>query len=379
MIDISNIAPYKDEDVPHIINRLVNDDSFIEAIGRLKFKGWYSLLSLILKPKIRSFVKSRAKNIHSVHDFQMEIEPILAKVLSNTTEAFTVSGLDNLDPNQSYVFLSNHRDIAMDPTFVNWALHTGGFQTVRIAIGDNLVKRPFVGDLMRLNKSFIVKRNISGPREMLQTYSTLSHYIRNSIEEKHSIWIAHREGRAKNGIDRTDPAILKMLAMGGKSRNESFRQSVEALRIVPVSISYEFDPCAPMKARELAITERDGEYIKQPNEDVASIARGIMGWKGRVHLHFAPPLTEVPEKPQELASLIDHQIIIAQQVFDTGRFAEAILRQHDLPEDLLPDVKKRFQSLVSGTPEKYRDKLLEIYANPLRQLALHQQSDPLRL
>ncbi len=379
MIDISNIAPYKDEDVPHIINRLVNDDSFIEAIGRLKFKGWYSLLSLILKPKIRSFVKSRAKNIHSVHDFQMEIEPILAKVLSNTTEAFTVSGLDNLDPNQSYVFLSNHRDIAMDPTFVNWALHTGGFQTVRIAIGDNLVKRPFVGDLMRLNKSFIVKRNISGPREMLQTYSTLSHYIRNSIEEKHSIWIAHREGRAKNGIDRTDPAILKMLAMGGKSRNESFRQSVEALRIVPVSISYEFDPCAPMKARELAITERDGEYIKQPNEDVASIARGIMGWKGRVHLHFAPPLTEVPEKPQELASLIDHQIIIAQQVFDTGRFAEAILRQHDLPEDLLPDVKKRFQSLVSGTPEKYRDKLLEIYANPLRQLALHQQSDPVRL
>ena len=378
MIDISNIAPYKDEDVPHIINRLVNDDSFIEAIGRLKFKGWYSLLSLILKPKIRSFVKSRAKNIHSIHDFQMEIEPILAKVLSNTTEAFTVSGLDNLDPNQSYVFLSNHRDIAMDPTFVNWALHTGGFQTVRIAIGDNLVKRPFVGDLMRLNKSFIVKRNISGPREMLQTYSTLSHYIRNSIEEKHSIWIAHREGRAKNGIDRTDPAILKMLAMGGKSRNESFRQSVEALRIVPVSISYEFDPCAPMKARELAITERDGEYIKQPNEDVASIARGIMGWKGRVHLHFAPPLTEVPEKPQELASLIDHQIIIAQQVFDTGRFAEAILRQHDLPEDLLPDVKKRFQSLVSGTPEKYRDKLLEIYANPLRQLALHQQSDPLR-
>ncbi len=379
MIDISNIAPYKDEDVPHIINRLVNDDSFIEAIGRLKFKGWYSLLSLILKPKIRSFVKSRAKNIHSIHDFQMEIEPILAKVLSNTTEAFTVSGLDNLDPNQSYVFLSNHRDIAMDPTFVNWALHTGGFQTVRIAIGDNLVKRPFVGDLMRLNKSFIVKRNISGPREMLQTYSTLSHYIRNSIEEKHSIWIAHREGRAKNGIDRTDPAILKMLAMGGKSRNESFRQSVEALRIVPVSISYEFDPCAPMKARELAITERDGEYIKQPNEDVASIARGIMGWKGRVHLHFAPPLTEVPEKPQELASLIDHQIIIAQQVFDTGRFAEAILRQHDLPEDLLPDVKKRFQSLVSGTPEKYRDKLLEIYANPLRQLALHQQSDPVRL
>ena len=115
MTEISDIAPYEDKDVPHVINRLINDDSFIEAIGQLKFKGWYSLLSLILKPKIRSFVKSRAKNIHSIHDFQMEIEPILANVLSNTTEAFTVSGLDNLDPNQSHVFLSNHRDIAMDP------------------------------------------------------------------------------------------------------------------------------------------------------------------------------------------------------------------------------------------------------------------------
>ena len=377
MTDISDIAPYEDEDVPHIVNRLINDDSFIEAIGQLKFKRWYSLLGLLLKPKIRSFVKSRAKNINSIHDFQMEVEPILAKVLSNTTEAFTVSGLDNLDPNQSHVFLSNHRDIAMDPTFVNWALHKGGFQTVRIAIGDNLVKRPFVGDLMRLNKSFIVKRNISGPREMLQTYSALSNYIRNSIEEKHSVWIAHREGRAKNGIDRTDPAILKMLAMAGKSRKEPFQQSVEALRIVPVSISYEFDPCAPMKARELAITEREGQYTKQPNEDVTSIAEGIIGWKGRVHLHFATPLAEIPDNPQELATLVDHQIIVGQQIFDTGRCAEAILKQHALPDDLLPDVKARFQSLVSGTPEKYRDKLLEIYANPLRQLALHQQSDPL--
>jgi hypothetical protein len=374
MTDISDIEPYNDQDVPQVINRLIQDDEFIKAIGQLKFKGWYLFFSLFLKPRIRAFLRNQAKCVQSVRDFQELVAPQLAKVLSSTTETFTVSGLDNLDPKQSYLFLSNHRDIVMDPAFVNWALYNGGFDTVRIAIGDNLVKKPFVGDLMRINKSFIVKRNVSGPREMLQTYSALSGYIRQSIEECHSIWIAHREGRAKDGIDRTDPAILKMLAMTGKSRDESFQEAVAAIRLVPVSISYEFDPCAPLKARELAITERDGAYTKRPDEDVKSIATGIMGWKGRVHLHFGEPITDIPETPQELATIIDHQIILGQRVFDTGRLADALLTQASLPDDLLPDVKERFQSLISGTPEKYRDKLLEIYANPLRQFALHQQS-----
>jgi hypothetical protein len=130
-----------------------------------------------------------------------------------------------------------------------------------------------------------------------------------------------------------------------------------------------------MKARELAMTERDGYYTKRPDEDVQSIAAGIMGWKGRVHLHFGKPITDVPETPQELATLIDHQIILGQRVFDTGRLADALLKKHHLPDDLLPDVQQRFQALISGTPEKYRDKLLEIYANPLRQFTLHQQSE----
>ena len=375
MTDISDIEPYNDQDVPQVIDRLIHDGEFIKAIGQLKFKGWYPLFSLFLKPQIRAFLRDQARGVQSVRDFQELVAPQLAKVLSSTTETFTVSGLDNLDPKQSYLFLSNHRDIAMDPALVNWALYNGGFNTVRIAIGDNLVKKPFVGDLMRLNKSFIVKRNMSGPREMLQTYSALSGYIRQSIEEHHSIWIAHREGRAKDGIDSTDPAILKMLAMAGKPHNESFQDAVAAIRLVPVSISYEFDPCALLKARELAITERDGAYTKRPDEDVKSIAAGIMGWKGRVHLHFGKPVIDIPETPKELAAIIDHQIILGQRVFDTGRLADALLTKASLPDDLLPDVKERFQSLISGTPEKYRDNLLEIYANPLRQFTLHQRSE----
>lgn len=375
MTDISDIEPYSDQDVPQVINRLIEDDEFIKAIGQLKFKGWFTPLSLILRPRIRSFLRAKAKAIQTIQDFQLAVAPQLAKVLSRTTETFTVSGLEYLNPDQSYLFLSNHRDIAMDPALVNLALHNGGFHTVRIAIGDNLVKKPFVADLMRLNKSFIVKRNVSGPREMLQAYSALSGYIRKSIEDGHSIWIAHREGRAKNGIDRTDPAILKMIAIAGKPRNESFEEAIRAAQIIPVSISYEFDPCAPMKARELAITERDGQYTKRPDEDVQSIAAGIMGWKGRIHLHFARPVTDIPETPQEFAALIDHQIILGQRVFDTGRLADALLNKRNLPDDLLPDVQERFQTLISGTPESHRDKLLEIYANPLRQFTLHQKSE----
>jgi len=371
----SDIAPYTDHDVRPVLDRLVHDRDFIDAVGRLRMKGWYSVLKPLVRPRIRRALQRHAAQIHSIREFQEAVEPALARIMQKTTETFTVSGLDQLDPKRAYLFLSNHRDIAMDPAFVNWALYNGGFDTVRIAIGDNLVKRAFVGDLMRLNKSFIVKRNVSGPREMLKTYSNLSNYVRMSIDEGQSVWMAHREGRAKDGIDRTDPAILKMLAMAGKSRDESFQAALTNLHLVPVSISYEFDPCAGFKARELSITERDGSYIKEPGEDVKSIAAGIMGWKGRVHLHFGAAMTALPDDATALASRIDHEIIMGQRVFDTGRLANTMLLGEPTEAELLPDVTQRFQRLVNNTPKAYRQKLLEIYANPLRQLTLHQERE----
>lgn len=371
----SDIAPYSDHDVRHVMDRLMNDPDFIDAVGKFRMKSWYPLLKPLVRPRVRRVLQQHAQNIHSIRDFQEAIEPALARILQKTTETFTVSGLEHLDPTRAYLFLSNHRDIAMDPAFVNWALYNGGFDTVRIAIGDNLVQQAFVGDLMRLNKSFIVKRNLSGPREMLKTYSTLSNYVRMSIDEGQSVWMAHREGRAKDGIDRTDPAILKMLAMAGKTRDESFQQALNALHVVPVSISYEFDPCASFKARELSITESEGSYTKRPGEDVQSIATGIMGWKGRVHLHFGQEMTSDPDDPNGLAEYIDHQIILGQKVFDTGRLAETMLRGEKPATDLLPDVVQRFQRLIKTTPEAYRQKLLEIYANPLRQFTLHQERE----
>ena len=174
-------------------------------------------------------------------------------MISTTTTKVEFSGLEKLTADQNYLFISNHRDIAMDPAFVNWGLHQQGLDTVRIAIGDNLLKKPFVSDLMRLNKSFIVKRSAKGVREMMAAFKALSGYIKHSLSvEKQSIWIAQKEGRAKDGNDQTDPAILKMLYMNGKGQKLAFSEYMTGLNIVPVSISYEYDPNDVAKANEIA-------------------------------------------------------------------------------------------------------------------------------
>ncbi len=199
------------------------------------------------------------------------------------------------------------------PAFVNYAVYHAGLQTPRIAIGDNLLQRPFVSDLMRLNKSFIVHRSISGRREKLAAYQLLSAYINHSIrEDGESIWIAQAEGRAKDGDDRTDSAILKMFHISRK--DEPFAEVIDSLNLIPVSISYEYDPCDLAKARELSVRAATGSYTKAPGEDDASIALGITGYKGRVHLHFGPPVAGL-EDTKQLAREVDRQILGQYRLF----------------------------------------------------------------
>src|SRR5690606_21760891 len=189
----------------------------------------------------------------------------------------TNSGLDKLSHDKSYLFISNHRDIAMDPAFVNYMLYHAGFDTLFIAIGDNLLKRPFVNDLMRLNRSFIVKRSLKG-RELLKSSKQLSEYIHHCIAENRNVWIAQREGRAKDGVDRTETALLKMLGMA--RRPEGLAEALKPLHIVPVSISYEFDPCDALKGNELYQKTELGSYQKDDQSDINSIVTGMIGYKG---------------------------------------------------------------------------------------------------
>jgi hypothetical protein len=266
--------------------------------------------------------------------------------------------------------MSNHRDIAMDPAFTNYALHCGGYETARIAIGDNLLTKPWVSDLMRLNKSFIVKRSVSGPRELLAASRTLANYIQYSlVEEDSPVWIAQREGRAKDGVDRTEPVIIKMLSMSRDKHEQEFGDHIQRLGIVPVAISYELDPCDAMKAKELFQKATEGRYTKGEQEDVASIAQGIAGEKGRVHVSFGTPLGAGLETPEAVAREVDRQVISEYCLHPTNLYAYRRLYGEDatVSRELYVEEgecsEAAFDARIEAMPQESRPYALGIYAN----------------
>ena len=324
-----SIRPYNDADLATVLPKLFNNNEFIDSIVAYKFSAWPHFMRPALGFFTRHYIIRQITKIATLRDFQRLVEPYMERMISTTTESFTVSGLDNLDLSQACLFMSNHRDIALDPAFVNWALHINGENTVRIAVGDNLLKKEWVADLIRLNKCFIVKRSATARREKLSAAKLLSEYIEFTLNtEQQHIWIAQREGRAKDGNDITNPAILSMLALN-KSKGTEFSQYIQNLRIVPVSISYEFDPCDISKAKELQKVEHEGSYDKPDNEDMRSIVNGITGQKGRVHLHFGDLVSSGFGNAKEMAEHIDRQILQGYKSFSTGPVAAKMLASDD--------------------------------------------------
>lgn len=333
-----DIRPFNDGEIASVVERLVNDNEFITAIAHFQFPRLIKHFSWVIFPMIRIALRRKCRNITSVSAIQHEVIAYMERMIANTTTQVSFNGVEKLDKNKNYLFISNHRDIAMDPAFVNWALHHHGFDTVRIAIGDNLLKKPFVSDLMRLNKSFIVKRSAKGIREMIGAFKSLSGYIAHSIQtEQQSIWIAQKEGRAKDGNDQTDPAILKMMYMHGKSQNISFPEYMKSLNIVPVAISYEYDPNDAAKANELCQLATAGEYNKAEFEDIDSIVQGIVGFKGHVNITFGDVIVDDIADANELAERIDQTIdnnyhlhctnlLAAEQLHDTAEYQQAASR-----------------------------------------------------
>jgi len=320
-------------------------------------------------------MKRAFTDVSSVGDFQALMDVQLRKLLTRDNSQLTVRGLEKLDPSQSYLFISNHRDIAMDPALTILALHQKGMDSLRIAIGDNLLTKPFVSDLMRLNKSFIVRRSVAGRREKLAALKHLSAYIRFSLqEEQQSIWIAQREGRAKDGLDGTETALLKMLALC-KSKSQSFGELIQGLNVVPVSLSYEWDPCDGAKAKELYALQNDGAYKKAEHEDFASIYRGIVGNKGHIYVTFGDLLNESFDDAASLAAEVDRQIIGNYRLQATHWIAYE--RLHGLSEQaeqvkqgLDADwqaVTRAFDERLATIPEEHRETLLAAYANPVVQ------------
>jgi 1-acyl-sn-glycerol-3-phosphate acyltransferase len=352
------MRPYNDSEVEAVLQNLLYDNELISAITHYQFPSLPGWLAKLLKPFVRIGLARELGDIQSVKQFQQAIAKYMAKMIARTTTRLTCSGMENLEDDEAYLFVSNHRDIAMDPAFVNWTHYQQDLPTVRVAIGDNLLSKPYISDLMRLNKSFVVNRSAKGPREMMAAVTQLSAYIDHSIQEGESVWIAQREGRAKDGDDKTDPALLKMFYVSQR-KQRSFSEAVKRLNIVPVSISYEFDPCDRAKAIELAAREREGVYEKSEHEDIESIVQGITGFKGAVHIHFGDVIVNDYEAPELLAAELDRQIhenyfLHPSNYIAAGRLDGATAEQQAIFE-------QRFEGLGSRESEIMR----QIYANPV--------------
>lgn len=356
-----DIRPYNDDEIPAALDRLIHDQEFISAILQHRFAHQPVWLKPLLSPAIKIYLKYKWAKLTTVEAIQLEVKKYLEQTLKDTTQGVTYSGLDKLDQNQSYLFISNHRDIAMDPALVNYGLHQSGHRTVRIAIGDNLLKKPCATELMRLNKSFIVKRSAKAPREMMKMLSTLSGYIKHSLDTGNSIWIAQKEGRAKDGNDFTDAAILKMFHVEGRKQKIDFAEYMQSLNIVPVTISYENDPCDIAKARELYEKATHGQYQKAEFEDIESIIQGIIGEKGRVHVAFGDVIAQPFATPDELAAEIDRQIHANYRLYPINYLAANITN-----DSITDDEKSKLAQKLAQLPQDAQPYLLASYANPLR-------------
>lgn len=375
--NFDDIRPYNDTEVRPVLERLLRDNDFIDTAVRLKLPGLGRVGTALARPMVRKALAAETGHIHTVAGFQAKLEHYMQRMLDKTVTDLTVTGLEHLDRNKPYCFISNHRDIAMDPALMNWVLFQNHFNTLRIAIGDNLLTKPFAGDLMRLNKCFVVNRSATAPREKLKAAKHLARYITQSLQrDGANIWLAQREGRAKDGRDVTNPAIISMLATA-RDKTRPFGEFIESLNIVPVAISYELDPLDAAKARELHLLRSEGRYLKADDEDVQSIAAGIRGFKGRVHVALGETLGAGLESPEAVAAALDNAIRRQYVLFpsnciayhmQTGEIpmATVLAAAQPFASGEYAAERELFEQRLAQCPPHTREVILEIYANPVR-------------
>ncbi|MES2813248.1 MAG: 1-acyl-sn-glycerol-3-phosphate acyltransferase [Bacteroidota bacterium] len=324
--------------------------------------------------------KTQLRKTHSIRDFQCNfIYEAIQKVLQKSSDGLSTSGFEKLDPNTSYLFVSNHRDIILDTSLLNIALFDHGLVMTASAIGDNLVKKDFLKSLSRLNRNFLVQRGLQ-PRELLQSSKLMSEYIEQLLlRENRSVWIAQREGRTKDGNDATHSGVLKMLAMAAGDRNviDYFKD----IKIVPVSISYEYDPTDALKMPQLMAEANNEIYKKTSNEDFNNILGGILGQKKRIHIHIGDllvdELTQIKEENsntnkqiQAVTKVIDDSILQTYKLWPTNFIAYDILNQTDRFTDHYTEQEKslferRLEMRIDSQNQQMKESFLAMYANPV--------------
>ena len=368
-MDFSDIASYDDDQVAIKLNELESNDDFHNYISSLIFPRSHKYFSKINRIYLRRKFKQIFSDCNSIDQFQDCLAPLVTKMIDKTTDGFTYSGVENLTEKPT-LFVGNHRDISLDPAFLNYLLYTQGLSTVRIAIGDNLLDDGYAEMLMRLNKSFIVHRNIKGVKETLRKLSKLSAYINHSLmQDKESIWIAQREGRANDGNDFTDEGVLKMLYLDQR-KALSVYEWVRSVNLTPIVISYEYDPLDYVKAR--GWDYQDSLTLEEINKsDIKEMSTGIFGYKGRVHLHICKPISDPVDTTHHLAEMIQREIINNYRIWPTNQAALDLLPEINIQQeniDTISDMPSKISMLekrcANLKPEE-RNEFLMTYARPI--------------
>ena len=371
--EFDEIRPYHDSELPQIFEELIADPAFQQVV------------EAVMPGVPFQVIAQQMRACKSKLDFQKTFcYELLRKLMKEASDGVTLNHTLVPDKQKAYTYISNHRDIILDSGFLSVLLVDQGMDTVEIAIGDNLLIYPWIKKLVRINKSFIVQRALT-MRQMLESSARMSRYMHYTIAEKNqSIWIAQREGRAKDSNDRTQESVLKMLAMGGEG---DILDRLMELNIVPLAISYEYDPCDFLKAQEFQLKRDVPDYKKTTADDLMNMQTGLFGYKGRVHFEVAPcingelaaldrslPKTELFA---QIAALMDRGIHRHYRMYPNNYVAcdllngDTVFAGHYTDED-----KQRFEAYIAKQLDRItlsqkdmpflRTRLLEMYANPLK-------------
>lgn len=371
--EFDDIRPLLDSEVAETVEALLADPAFRRAAEP------------IIKPLDWEQMATVMRQCKTILDFQQKIiYPPVISLIHKTTSEFMGFNWENVTDGKSHVFISNHRDIVLDAAFLNMLLYEKGLSTTEIAIGDNLLIYPWITRFVRLNKSFIVKRGVS-IRQMLETSKHLSDYIHYTVgQRQQSIWIAQREGRAKDSNDRTQTSLLKMMTLHDSAHP---LEMLLDLNIVPLSITYEFDPCDYLKAKEFQLKRDNPRYKKTPADDLENMITGITGWKGRAHFRFGKGINEkisllkgISEKGvllDKVAKIIDEEIYRNYSFFPFNYVAYDLLTQTSTFADkYTPEDAKKFEKYLETQIQKInipnkdheflRAKIIEMYGNTVK-------------
>ncbi len=372
MTMFEEIRPFRtEEEVKSAIQRILTNKEF------------YGFAQQMFPGKTLDEKYAELSSIATVDEFQTNIiNKLLIKLIEQTSDGFTIEGIENLDKNKTYLFISNHRDIIMDSALLCHALKSNGFDTVEIAIGSNLLIHSWITDLVKINKSFVVKRGGGRLKEQLMNAKTLSAYIKDTITNRgESIWIAQREGRTKDGCDATQLSLLKMLNL---AKDKDTKEHLSNLSIVPLSISYEYEPCDGLKTNELYQKTTPEGYQKTTQDDMMSMFIGLKQQKGRIQFTLGKPIDNeffnaLPadandaEVIEELAKKIDAHIVGNYRLFPDNYIALDMLNEtaeykefytEEEKELFVKHMNKKLEK-INGTTNLHRELFLKIYANPV--------------